>query len=449
MSTMEFSGNGGLAAMGDAEGRALARRFSLRGRVIFGILAAMLLVGGIGGWAGTQKLAGAVVSSGSVLVDGEVKSVQQIDGGVVKQIAVKDGDKVVAGQVVLRLDDVQIRAERDIVVGQLGELVGRQARLRAERDLQETLNFPVDFSARFPASAQVSQGERQLFDGGLRSRKSQKDQLTLQISQLTDEIGGLLAQQKAQADEIELTERERVGLAQLVERKLMEATRLTATDRDIARMNGRLGEIQASLARAKGKISEINLQILAIDDGARNDAQRELRTVEAQAAELGERLRAVEARLARTEVRSPVTGTVNELAVHTVGGVITPAQTLMTIVPADAPLAIEFRIATKDIDQISIGQAARLRFSAFNRRTTPEVAAKVTRVSAAASRDGATGERFYLAQVTIDDEASFVDAPRLVPGMPVEVFVQTEEQVAIAYFLKPFTDQIMRAFREE
>ena len=448
MSTMGYA-DAALASFGDAGAKALARRFSMRGRVVFCALMAVLLIGGIGGWAGTFKLAGAVVSSGTVLVDGEIKAVQHVDGGVVKDIFVRDGDVVQAGQVLLQLDDVQTRAERDIVLGQLSEIVGRQARLIAERDGSDSIQFPSDFAALYPAAADIRRGEQKVFDGGSQNRKSQRDQLASQITQLNDEIGGLLAQQQAQDDELDLTRAQRVGLVELAQRKLVEGARLVETDRDIARMSGRRGELTASLARARGQIGEINLQILAIDDVARNDAQRELRSVEAQASELKKRLWALEARLSRADVRSPVTGTVNELAVHTVGGVVTPAQTLMTIVPADAPLAVEFRVATKDIDQIAVGQATRLRFSAFNRRTTPEIAGEVTRISAAATRDSVSGERFYLAQVKVTGDLAALDGQPLVPGMPVEVFVQTGEQIAIAYFLKPVTDQISRAFREE
>jgi HlyD family secretion protein len=433
----------------DAETRRFAKRFGLRGRVILAVLFALALIGGIGGWAATSKLSGAVVAPGTVLVVGEVKAVQQVDGGIVKEIGVKDGDQVLFGQVLLRLDDMQIRTERDILVGHLGELNGRQARLVAERDLSEAITFPVDYATSFREADQIIRGERQLFEGGLRARRSRKEQLTLQISQLGEEINGLLAQQKAQDDELTLARTEREWIAELVGKKLMEGTRLTALDRDIARMNGQAGAIQSNIARAEGKISETKLQVLAIDEAAQDDAQRELRTVDAQLSEVEERLRATEDRLARTEVRSPATGTVNELAVHTEGGVIVPAQTLMTIVPADAPLAIEFHVATRDIDQIEVGQAARLRFTAFNRRTTPEIAARVTRVSAAATRDPVTGEHYYVADVEVVGSLAALGGSHLVPGMPVEVYVQTQEQVALAYFLKPLTDQVARAFREE
>ena len=450
MSTIEYSGGSPspLIEM-DAEGRRFSRRLALRGRVAIASLFALLLVGGVGGWAATSKLSGAIVAAGTVLVDGEVKAVQQIDGGIVKRIGVKDGDEVAAGQVLVQLDDVQIRAERDILIGQVGELKARRVRLIAERDMSEDIIFPPDFTTTFPEAEQVMQGERRLFEGGLRARTSQKDQLKLQVSQLGDEIEGLRAQQKAQADELELAQKERLGLAELAARKLIEGTRLTALDRDIARMTGQMGIIKSSIARAGGKMSEINLQLLAIDQTARNDAQGELRTVESQLGELEERLRATEDRLARTVVRSPVAGSVNELVVHTEGGVIVPAQTLMTIVPSDAVLAISFHVATKDIDQIAVGQNARLRFTAFNRRTTPEIAARVTRVSAAATRDSVTGEHFYIAEVKITGTLDALGGGRLLPGMPVEVYVETEEQVALSYFLKPFTDQISRAFRED
>src|SRR5690606_30607957 len=195
--------------------------------------------------------------------------------------------------------------------------------------------------------------------------------------------------------------------------------------------------------------SEIRLQILAIDDMAYTEAQRELRTVESNLAELGDRLREIDSRLARTLIRAPVSGTVNELSVTTLGGVITPAERLLTIVPEGADLKIEFRIAINDIDQIRSGQDVRLRFTAFDQRTTPEIPAVVSRISAAATSDPQSGQSYYLAEAAVTGDLSVLGDRGLVPGMPVEVFVQTQEQVAIAYFVKPFTDQIARAFREQ
>lgn len=423
--------------------------FSLRGRVITGSLAAILLVAGIGGWAATAKLSGAVISGGTVLVAENVKIIQHPDGGIVRSIDVHKGQHVTAGDVLLRLDDVQIRTERSILMGQLAELVARQARLIAERDAAKEIAFPPDFLTTYPDAALILRGEQQLFESTTRNRESQREQLQLQVSQLQEEIGGLQFQATALADELTLAREERNRLGALSEKGLIEATRLNAADRELARMQGSQGELTASIARSNARISEINLQILAIDDVAYTEAQRELRTVTANIAELHDRLVEVEDRLQRTLIAAPVSGSVNELAVTTLGGVISPAERLLTIVPDDADLTIEFRIAINDIDQILLGQEVKLRFSAFDQRTTPEIPAVVSRVSAAATTDPESGQSYYTAEAEVTGDLSVLGDRGLIPGMPVEVFVQTHEQVAIAYFVKPFTDQISRAFREE
>jgi HlyD family secretion protein len=423
--------------------------FGLRGRVVWACLFGVALLGGCGGWAATAKLSGAVIATGAVLVDEEVKQIQHPDGGVIRAIAVRPGDEVQAGQLLIRLDDVQIRAERAILRDQLTELTGRMTRLLAEREGQASIAFPQGFAASSPFAPSVARGEEQLFLGNLRHRTSQKEQLNLQIVQLRQEVEGLQAQQTALDDEFALMEKERDKLRTLIAKGLTEGSRGYAIDREIARIVGQRGEAKANLARAQGRISEVQLQIIAIDDTAGTEAQRELRTVEARIAELDEKLGAVTDRLGRTEIRAPLAGTINELNVHTLGGVITPAEKLISIVPQSAALKIEFRLSTRDVDQITLGQPAKLRFSAFNQRTTPEIDGVITRLAAAATRDPQTGESFYRAEAKATGDLSAFGARGLVPGMPVEVFVQTQEQVAIAYFAKPFTDQFARAFREE
>ncbi|MET0438733.1 MAG: HlyD family type I secretion periplasmic adaptor subunit [Devosia sp.] len=426
-----------------------ATDFSLRGRVITGSVAAILLVAGIGGWAATAKLSGAVVSSGTVLVAENVKIIQHPDGGVIQAINVHKGQHVVAGDVLLRLDDVQIRTERSIIKGQLAELVARQARLIAERDAAREISFPLNFLSTYPDAILILQGEQQLFESTTRNRLSQREQLQLQVSQLEQEIGGLQFQATALADELALAREERDRMGSLSQKGLIETTRLNVADRELARMLGSQGELTASIARSNARISEINLQILAIDDVAYTEAQRELRAVTANIAELNDRLVAVEDRLDRTLIRSPVNGSVNELAVTTLGGVIGSAERLLTIVPDDADLSIEFKVAINDIDQILPGQEVKLRFSAFDQRTTPEIPAVVSRISAAATSDPQSGQSYYTAEASVTGDLSVLGDRGLIPGMPVEVFVQTQEQVAIAYFVKPFTDQISRAFREQ
>ncbi|MDB5589468.1 MAG: HlyD family type secretion periplasmic adaptor subunit [Devosia sp.] len=423
--------------------------FSMRGRVIWGLIFAVLLVFGVGGWSATAKLSGAIIGSGTVLVDEDLKVVQHVDGGVVREIAVRKGDVVAAGQLLIGLDDVQIRAEQSIIRGQLAELLARQARLTAERDSAETIAFPAEFLSLYPGADLIAQGERQLFDSNLVNRQSEEQQLSLQADQLGQEIGGLKFQQTALAEELALVTDERDRVKPLVAKGLVETPRLSGLDRDIARMMGQRGELEANLARAQSRITEIELKVIGLHQVVQNDAQRELRDIQARIAELKERLGAADERFSRTEIRSPVDGIINELNVSTLGGVVTPAERLLTIVPANADLRIEFRLATRDIDQISIGQAAKLRFSAFNQRTTPEIDGVISRLAAAAQRDPQTGESYYLAQVEVTGDLSVLGTRGLIPGMPVEVFVQTAEQTAIAYFAKPFTDQINRTFKEE
>lgn len=423
--------------------------FALRGRVIAGSVFALLLVAGIGGWAATARLSGAVISAGTVLVEENLKVVQHVDGGVVRAILVKQGDVVAKDDVLLRLDDVQIRVEKSILLGQLAELTARQSRLQAEHASSGTIAFPQDYLEHFPQADLIMDGERQLFDSARRDQASKRAQLQLQVEQLQEEIVGLTVQAAALSDEVGLIRDERARMEVLAQKGLIETTRLNTTDRELARMTGSQGEIAASIARSRARISEIELQILSIDELGGTEALRELRQVEARLAELRDRLTEVDARLIRTEIRAPVSGTINELSVTTLGGVITPAEKLLTIVPTDAELKIEFRVATQDIDQIRIGQPTKLRFSAFNQRTTPEIDGIVTRISAAATADPSNGMSFYVAEAEATGDLSQLGSTGLVPGMPVEVFVATAEEVAIAYFAKPFTDQVARAFREE
>lgn len=425
------------------------KRYSFRGRVVFATIFGVLLIGGVGGWAATAPLSSAVIGVGTVLVDQDIKLVQHPDGGVVKSIAVREGDFVTEGQVLVRLDDAQIRAERTILQGQLSELEVRRARLFAEANSTPDMTLSEELLTAFPAVAQIFEGEQQVFTGNLARHQSQREQLALQIDQLNQEIEGLEFQVTATRSELELARAELDRFRRLAENNLVETARVSAAERDVVRLQGQTGDLNTSIARARVRIADVELQILELDGTRQTEAQRELRAVEAQIAEVEERLGAAEAQFARTEILATATGVVNELNIATIGGVISPAERIATIVPEDADLTIEFRVALNDIDQIHVDQPATLRFSAFNHRTTPEVEGTVTRISAAAQQDTQTGESFYVAQVHAQDPEVALGAGQLVPGMPVEVFVETERQTALAYFLKPFTDQVTRAFREE
>lgn len=424
--------------------------FRLAGRILAGCTLGFLLLAGAGGWASTAQLAGAVIATGTVNVDQNLKAVQHRDGGIISEIAVKEGDFVNEGEVLIRLDDVQTKAELAIVSSQLAEGSVRRARLIAERDGLAALSLAdVDAPASNRLTALIA-GETRLFEGNLKNRASQKEQLELGIQQLGEEIHGLEAQRASKVEEIALVSVEHKKMKGLADKRLVESSKVHTSDRDMARMSGEKAEIDAEVARARAKISEIRLQVIAIDEAARTEAQRELSELEPKIAELGERRVAIEDRLSRTDIRAPIAGTVNELAVNTIGGVITPAETLVTIVPKDAPLTIQARLSPTDIDQVNLGQKAKLRFSAFNQRTTPELSGEVAYVAAAATLDKGSGQSYFLAEIDVPaDEMQKLDTKRLLPGMPVEVFVQTDPRTALSYFSKPFTDQFSRAFREQ
>lgn len=426
------------------------RSFRLGMRVVAGTALAFLLVAGAGGWAATAQLTGAVIASGTVKVDDNLKSIQHRDGGIISAIAVKEGDHVEKGQVLLRLDDAQTRAEQTIVRTQLAELKARQARLVAERDNLDWVGFPTELVQNQHGFDAVSAGEMRLFRGNQLNRRSQKDQLELGVRQLGEEVKGLEAQLKSKSDEIALVAKEASKIKGLADRRLIEGARVYNSERDTARLGGERAEIEAGIARAKARMSEIRLQIIAVDETARTEAQRELSIVEPKISELNERRAAIEDVLSRTDIRAPIAGTVNELSVHTIGGVITPAEKLVTLVPAEAKLKIEARLSPTDIDQISIGRPAKLRFSAFNQRTTPELQGAIAYVSPATSSDPASGQVYYVANVAVTaDELAKLENNKLLPGMPVEIYISTDERTAMSYLVKPLSDQFKRAFREQ
>jgi HlyD family secretion protein len=424
--------------------------FPVGARVVAGLTLGVLLFAGAGGWAATTRLNGAIIASGVVMVEQNLKAIQHRDGGIVSEIAVKEGDFVNKGQILLRLDDAQTRAELSIVRTQLVELMARQARLMAERDSLDKIDFSPELSVKRDEFPRIFFGENRLFEGDHQNRKSQKQQLELGISQLDEEIRGLSSQRDSKADEIALVKAEHDKIKGLTDRRLIDTSRKYVIDREMAKLVGERGEIQANIARARARMSEIQLQIIAIDETARTEAQRELGIVEPKLSELLERRVAIEDRLARTDIRAPLAGTVNELSIHTIGGVITPAEKLVTLVPVDAALKIQAKLSPTDIDQIFVGQPAKLRFSAFNQRATPELHGKVAYVSAATSSDPSTGQVFYLSDIVVpSDELAKLGSNKLVPGMPVEVFVSTEERTAMSFLSKPLADQFNRAFREE
>jgi HlyD family secretion protein len=402
-------------------------------------------------------LAGAVVTHGELVVETSAKQVQHLTGGVVSAIRVKDGQRVRAGEVVLSLDDTQARASLAVVSQSLDELQGRRARLEAERDGAAAIVFPailVDRGSAGPEVERILTGERTLFEARQAARLGQKGQLAQRIIQLNQDIEGLDAQQDSKAREIALVRNELVGVEQLQAKKLVPLSRVSALQREAARLEGERGALLSNMAEAKGRVAEVKLQIIQIDQDLRTEVMRDLRETEARIEELSQRQVAARDQLMRVEIRSPQDGVVNGLAIHTVGGVVTPGETLMQIVPAHDRLVVDARVAPQDVDQISPGQVAIVRLSAFNQRTTPELFGTVATVSAdlMRSQPAANGmqQTYYLSRIELAaTELERLKGLKLIPGMPAEVHFQTGSRSALSYMLRPLTDQFGRAFREQ
>jgi HlyD family secretion protein len=424
----------------------------MRRHLVVAAAVVFILVVGVGGWGATAVISGAVVASGSLVVDSNVKKVQHLTGGIVGELRVRDGDRVHAGDVVVRLDETVTRANLAIVTKGLGELMARKARLESERDGRDTIIFPAQLvaDAGDPDRAAAMDSERKLFDLRKTARSGQKAQLRERIAQLQEEIAGLTAQQIAKAKEIALIERELAGVRELWKQNLVQLNRLTALEREATRLDGERGQLIAAAAQAKGKIAETALQILQIDQDIASDVAKELREVDGKIGEFIERKVAAEDQLKRIDVRAPQDGTVFQLAVHTVGGVITAGDPIMLIVPEADNLSVEAKVNPQDIDQLQLNQKAMLRFTAFNARTTPEIEGIVTRISADTSTDQRTGQSYYTIRIAMTaEQIERLGNVKLLPGMPVEAFVQTGDRTMLSYLMKPLHDQFVRAFREK
>jgi HlyD family secretion protein len=428
-------------------------RQSIRRHILISLVVIVLLVGGLGTWAATSEFAGAVIAQGQLVVDTNVKKVQHPTGGVVAELRVRDGDMVSAGDVVIRLDDTQTRANLAIVTKGLDELAARRAREEAELEGREKVDFPDELTARKddPEVGHVLSGEAKLFEIRRKTREGLKAQLSERVSQSEEEITGLIAQVASKDKQIEWIKKELEGVRELWAKQLVQFSRVTALEREQARLEGERGQLVASIAQSKGKIAETKIQILQIEQDMRTEVGKDLADIRGKSAELIEKKVAAEDQLKRIDIRAPQNGMVHQLDVHTVGGVVSAGQQIMLIVPAADKLIVEAKVQPQDIDQLSVGQAAVMRFTNFNSRTTPEINGEVVVVSADVTQDQRTGLSYYTVRIGVPPaELGRLDPSiKLVPGMPVEVFVQTKVRTVVSFFVRPFQDQIVRAFREK
>ena len=413
-------------------------------------VAAVLLIAGIGLLAAATELSGAVVSSGVVVVESNVKKVQHPTGGVVREVLVKDGVAVAAGDVVIRLDEAVANANLAAVSKAYAELQARHARLEAERSNSDGIAFPDELLQRDdPSIRSMVEGERRFLELRRASAANRKNQLRNRIVQLQDEIVGLTDQLTAKQKELELIEKELAGVETLWQQQLVPISRFAALQREGARLLGESGRLKSSLAQTRGKIAETELQILQIDDDARRDVAKEIADVRAKLEEVFEKRVTAQDVANRVDIRAPQNGVVHELAVHTHGGVIAAGETLMLIVPGNDELIVESRVQPQEIDQVHLGADAVLRFANLNQRTTLEIVGQVVRIGADVSRQDKAGAAYFLVRVAIPRSMlADLDGARLRPGMPAEVFIRTGERTLLSYLMRPVSDQVRRAFRE-
>jgi HlyD family secretion protein len=417
-----------------------------------GALCALLIVG-VGGWAANATLAGAIIAPASVVVETDVKKVQHQIGGIVAELNVKNGDRVEAGAVLIRLDGTLTGASLTMVTKTLEEMAGRRARLFAEQESADTITFPPELLEQASGDnsiARIIAGEQRLFEARKTGRAGQEAQLRERIAQLAEEAQGLTAQKNAKDQEIAFIRDELLGVESLFARNLLPLNRVTALRRDSTRLEGEKGQIISAIAQARGKIAETELKIIQISQDLHTEVLRDLREIDGRIGELTERRISAADQFRRTELRAPQSGIVHQLNVHTVGGVISAGETLMVIVPQSEGLSVEARVPPQNIDQVRLGQTVMVKFSAFDQNTTPQLVGTVSVVAADVNRDPRTNLPYYAIRVAISDqEIARLKGLQLVPGMPAEAHLQTHMRTALSYLAKPLTDQFSRAFRED
>ena len=428
------------------------QKWSVRRPMLLGGLTALVLIGGTVGWGMLTTITGAVIASGQVEVEQNRQVVQHADGGTVDAIQVKENATVQAGDVLMVLDGTLLRSELAIVETQLFEILARRGRLEAERDDAADIRFPdelIEVSARNPEVADLMEGQRRLFLARRDTLSKQLDQLAKRVSQTASLIEGIDAQRDALTTQLRLIAEELASQQELLDKGLAQASRVLALQREEARLAGTVGELTANRAQSEGRITETEIEMLRLSAARREEAGTQLRDIGYRELELAERRRALTERIARLEIRAPVSGIVLGLTVTTPRAVIRPAEPIMFIVPQDRPLVIATRVPTIHVDQVRPGQEAKVIFSAFSTRTTPELFGTVTRVSADALVDQATQLPYYRAEIELHPgEAEKLQGLTLIPGMPVEAFIRTDERTPVQFLTRPFTDYFNRAFRE-
>ncbi|MEM6477568.1 MAG: HlyD family type I secretion periplasmic adaptor subunit [Pseudomonadota bacterium] len=416
-----------------------------------GLFGAVLLLSVSVTWAHTTRIAGAVIATGTVTIEGRPKQVQHFDGGVVDEILVREGATVRAGETLIILDRTLLEANLAIYKARLADLMSRRSRLQSEQ-----IEAPDVAFAPLPeviADLDVSdfrRGQREVFDARRALQDGKDAQLREKIVQFGNQIEGVEGLLASKREQLALIETELVAKVAMNEKGLIVASEVSAIRRSKADLEGQVAEHISDLARIANSIQDAKIEILLNERQFKEQVVAELQDISTQIGELTQQILSTQKQLDRVALRAPVDGIVHEMQVFTEGGVVPPGGTVLQIVPQNDLLSFEVRVDPVSIDQVYLGQEARIRFSAFNQRTTPEVIGHVLRVSPTSVVDEVSGLSFFTVQVDIEaTEIEKLGDVGLVPGMPVDAFLQTDERTVLSYFVKPLTDQVQRAFREE
>jgi len=414
------------------------------------IMAAFFL--GLGGWAAFAPLNSAAVAPAVVKVEGNRKSVQHLEGGIVKELRVSEGDKVATEQTLILLDDTQARAAVDVYSKQYDELTAQEARLIAERDGAAAVQFPQALIARRaePDVAAIIAGQTNLFKSRRTTLTGTVDVLRKKISQTQEQIVGLEGQAAAYKRQLQSTHNENNGLRDLFKKGYVPRQRMLELERSEAALEGQIAEVSSNILRARQSIEEVNVQIVQAQSDRLAQVANDLRDVQVKLLEIGPKVSSAKETLRRTEIRSPYAGVVVGLTAFSVGGVISPGEKIMDVVPEKGGLIVEATVAPEDVKDLHVGMRAEVHLTAYKQRTVPIIHGKVLQVSADRLTDTKTGAGYYLAQIKVDEqELAELKDVRLAPGMPALVMIPTGERSALDYLLRPLTDSLRKSFREQ
>lgn len=420
--------------------------------ILFGLFWIILIFAGVGGWAATAPIASAVISQGVITVDSKRKLVQHLEGGIVETLLVRDGDVVVAGDGLVRLDPTRPRAMLAILSSSLRKELANEARLIAERDGSSEVSYPGELTADAdkPEVRALIESQNAIFRARRDSLQGEFAILEQRIAQLTDEIKGLTAQRESKQRQMEFITEELDGLKKLMSLGQTTKPRILALERSAAALQGEEGELLSNIARAKKTVGETKLEIIQRQKNFQKIVIEELETVQSRLRDLQERAVAARDVLKRINITAPVSGTVVNMSVHTVGAVIQPGETIMEIVPGKDSLIGEVSIRPQDIDNVTLGQPAVIRLLAFKQRTTPLLHGTVTYVSADSLENQMTRQQYYVARISMPDgELERLGELKLQPGMQLEVMIRTGDRTAFEYLIQPIVDSVNRAWREE